>query len=140
MNSRAWFQSVCLVWFLSACAGTLEYDLKGSEVSPGADGKLIADVNKERNTTKIELEVIHLTPPDRVLPGATTYTVWARRDSSVAWIRLGTLELADEGRSGRALLTVSESKFDLQVSAEKNAATVSPSAKVVFSQRVQEAD
>lgn len=137
MNSRALRQSVCLVGFLAACGGTLKYDMKGSEFSPGADGKLTADVDVERNTSKIEIEVIHLTPPERVLEGGTTYVVWARRDSSVAWVRIGALELSDEGRTGRAQLTVSESRFDLEISAEQNAASISPSAKIVFSQRVE---
>jgi hypothetical protein len=53
-------------------------------------------------------------------------------------MRLGALELTDEGRAGNASLTVSEVAFDLLVSAEVNAEIASPSGKSLFEQRVQE--
>ncbi|MEY4577941.1 MAG: hypothetical protein RL701_2644 [Pseudomonadota bacterium] len=122
---------------LSACGGALSYDLRGSDVSPGADAKLTAEVDVQRNLTAIDLKVAHLTPAERVLEGGTAYVVWARRDSTVQWMRLGALQLSDEGRVGVAQLTVSEVAFDLEVSAELNAAAVTPSGKTVFAQRVE---
>jgi hypothetical protein len=126
----------CVALVLAACGGTLKYDLRGSDVSPGADAKLAANVDVQRNMTKVDIVVAHLTPAERVLEGGTTYVVWARRDSSVPWVRLGALELADEGRAGKAQLTVSEVSFDLELSAELNATVASPSGKTVFSQRI----
>ena len=123
---------------LTGCAGTLKYDLRGSELSPGSDAKLEAKVNNSRNLTQLELKATNLTPPNRVLDAGTTYVVWTRRDHKVPWVRLGALELTDDGRTGSASLTVSEVAFDLQVSAEENAEVASPSGKAVFEQRVQE--
>jgi hypothetical protein len=53
-------------------------------------------------------------------------------------VRVGALELTDDGRTGTAKLTVSEVAFDLQVSAEENAEVASPSGKAIFEQRVEE--
>lgn len=123
---------------LAACGGALKYDMRGTQLSPGSDAKLEAKVDAARNLTQFELRATNLTPPDRVLENGTTYVVWTRRNSEVPWMRLGALELTDEGRAGNASLTVSEVAFDLLVSAELNAEIASPSGKTLFEQRVQE--
>jgi len=115
----------------------LKYELRGSEVAPAADVKLVADVDASRNVTQLQLDVKHLTPAARVLDGGTTYVAWARRDSTVPWVRLGGLELSDEGRAGSATLTVSEVAFDVKLTAERDVTCASPSDKTVFEQRVQ---
>jgi hypothetical protein len=123
---------------LSACGGPLKYEMRGSQLSPGSDAKLVAKVDDKRNVTHVELNATNLTPPDRVLPGATAYVVWSRKNSEVPWSRVGALELDDDGRKGEANLTVSESAFDLLISAEKTVAVAAPSGRAVFEQRVQE--
>lgn len=128
----------CLVLALAACGGTLKYDLRGSQVSPGSDAKLAAKIDSSRNLTQLELHAINLTPPDRVLEGGTSYVVWTRHSSATPWMRLGALELTDEGRTGSATLTVSEVAFDLLVSVEAGVDVASPSGKTVFEQRIQE--
>jgi len=122
---------------LSACGGALKYDLRGTQLSPGSDGKLVADVSTDRNVTQLDLRATNLTPPDRLLEGGTAYVVWTRRGSDVPWVRLGALELKDEGRTGSAQLTVSEVAFDLLVSAEQTTGVASPSGKTLFEQRVE---
>jgi outer membrane lipopolysaccharide assembly protein LptE/RlpB len=128
----------CIVLALAACGGALKYELRGTQLSPGSDARLEAKVDSARNLTQFELRAVNLTPPDRVLDNGTTYVVWTRRNSDVPWMRLGALELTDEGRAGSASLTVSEVAFDLLVSAEVNAEIASPSGKTLFEQRVQE--
>jgi hypothetical protein len=127
-----------LFLLLSGCAGALKYDLRGSEVSPGSDARVVAKVDTGRNLTALELQASNLAPADRVLEGGMAYVIWARKDSSVAWSRVGALELSDEGRTGAAQVSVPEVAFDLLVSVEANAASASPSGKTVFHQRVED--
>lgn len=123
---------------LSACGGPLKYEVRGTPLSPGSDAKVVAKVDPKRNVTQLDVKATNLTPPDRVIQGGTAYVVWTRKNSEIPWSRLGALELEDEGRTGGAALTVSESAFDLLISAEKTVAVAAPSGKTVFEQRVQE--
>lgn len=122
---------------LSACGGGLSYDVRGTELSPGADGHLKAKIDAGRVLTHLEFSARNLAPANRILDGGTTYVVWARRDSSVNWTRLGALELTEEGRSGSAKLSTAQSAFDFLVSAETTPDAASPSGKNVFAQRVE---
>lgn len=128
----------CFVISIAACAGAIKYDLRGTQLSPGSDGELKAKIDTSRNVTQLELRASNLTPPDRVVEGGTSYVVWTRHSSATPWMRLGALELTDEGRAGNATLTVSEVAFDLLVSVEASVEVASPSGKTVFEQRVQE--
>lgn len=125
-----------LVVLLSACAGALKYNLKGTQLSPGSDARLVANIDEGRNVTQLDVRATNLTPADRILEGGTTYVVWQRRDSNTPWARLGALELADEGRTGSAILSVAETAFDVLVSVEQAPTVASPSGKAVFEQRV----
>ncbi|HKP60840.1 MAG TPA: hypothetical protein VJV78_29125 [Polyangiales bacterium] len=116
----------------------MKYDVRGTQLSPGADAHVVAKINQDRNETKLEIQSKNLTPPDRLLEGGTAYLVWVRKSSDNPWHRLGTLELVDEGRAGSAELTVSEASFDMLISAEKGPAVASPSGKSIFEQRIQE--
>lgn len=133
---KVFTRTLILAAFLTACGGTLKYDLRGTQLSPGSDAKLVANVDEGRNVTQLELRATNLTPAERILDGGTTYVVWQRRDSNTPWARLGALELSDGGRAGSATLSVAEVAFDLLVSAEQNPTVASPSGKTVFEQRV----
>jgi hypothetical protein len=133
-----YLHSALLCLTLSACAGALKYELRGSQLSPGSDAHVAAKVDVARNMTSLDIKAANLTPVDRIVEAGTAYLVWMRRDDQVPWTRLGALELKDEGRSGSAQLTVSEIAFDLQISAEPNATAASPSGKTVFEQRVED--
>ena len=111
--------------------------MRGTPLSPSSDAKVVANIDQKRNVTKLEIESKNMSPPDRILPGGTTYLVWVRKNDEVPWQRLGALDLDDEGRTGTAQLTVSESAFDMVVSAEKNPSVLAPSGKSVFEQRIQ---
>jgi hypothetical protein len=128
----------CFLITLAACGGALKYDLRGTQLSPGSDGKLEARIDVTRNLTQLDIRASSLIPPDRVLENGTSYVVWTRSSHAVPWMRLGALELTDEGRSGNAMLTVSEVAFDLLVSVEATVDVASPSGKTVFEQRVEE--
>jgi hypothetical protein len=121
---------------LVGCGGPLKYDVKGSQLSPGSDAHLVADVDKGRSVTSVEIEAKNLTPAERLVDGGKTYVIWVRKGSDAAWSRAGALELKSEGREGKAKLTVPETAFDLEVTAEAAASVASPSGKVVFEQKV----
>ena len=122
----------------SACGSALSYDVKGSQLSPGADATINADVQKERHLTKLEVEATNLAPAERVGEGATTYVVWARPNFRTPWSRLGALNLASDGRSGTASLTYAETSFDVIVTAEPDPEVNSPSDMQLFKQHVGE--
>lgn len=128
----------CFVIAFAACGGAMKYDLRGTQLSPGSDAKLVAKIDTSRNVTQLDLRASNLTPPDRVMENGTSYVVWTRHSDATPWMRLGALELEDEGRSGSAMLTVSEVAFDLLVSVESNVEVASPSGKTIFEQRVAE--
>ena len=121
---------------LAACGGALSYQMKGSDLSPGADATLEAEVASHRHLTRLALDAKNLVPAARVGDGATTYVVWARPSFRAPWTRLGALNLSDDGRSGTASLTYAETDFDVLVTAEPDAEVSSPSEMHVFKQHV----
>lgn len=120
----------------SACSEGTGYQLKGTEVSPGADAVITANIDNERSVTSLALEAKNLAPPERVLDGATTYVVWARSEPQEPWLRLGALAMDDDGRGGKASLTVAKTTFELIVTAEPDAEAPSPSDKRVFKHQI----
>ena len=122
---------------LAACGGPLKYQVGGSQLSPGSDAKIVADVDDSHGKTQLEIEATNLTPPERLLPDGTAYVVWTRKDEKAQWARLGALELSDENRKGKGTFTTPETGFDLIVSVEKDPNSASPSGKTVFEKRVQ---
>ena len=122
---------------LAACGGPLKLALRGSELSPGSDAQVVAAIDDGRHVTDLEITATNLTPADRLLPSGKAYVVWQRKDDKTAWARAGALELENEGRNGKAKLTVPETAFDMLVSVEADASVASPSGKTVFSQRVE---
>lgn len=126
----------CAVALFAACGGSLSYQMKGSDLSPGADATLSADIHKQRNLTRVKLQASNLAPAERISAGAHTYVVWARPSFREPWTRLGALNLDDDGRSGSATLTYSATRFDVLVTAEPDAKVDSPSEKHMFRQHV----
>lgn len=121
---------------LSACGGTLKYQVGGTQLSPGSDAKIAADVDEKHGKTQLAIDATNLTPADRLLPDGKDYVVWVRKDDKAQWSRLGALELSDGGRAGKGTFTTPEIAFDMIVSVEKDAAAASPSGKTVFEKRV----
>lgn len=119
-----------------ACAGPLKYQVQSSELAPGADAKIEARVMKGQHSTEIDIRAAHLPPPTRVADKAVTYVIWQRKDSNQTWSRVGALSYDEEKLEGSFSGTIPEVAFDLSINAEKRVDVVSPSADVVFAQRV----
>lgn len=128
--------ALALAFTVTACGGPLKYKAISSAKAPGADATIIADVKKDQGLTQLEIDVLNLAPPDRVAAGAATYVVWQRRNSDVAWSRLGAVRYDGSDRKGTWTGSVPETGFDLAISAEKDVSVASPSGETVFAQRV----
>jgi hypothetical protein len=134
---RALKSAVALVVVLGAAAcGPLKYEIKGTPQAVGADAVVTADVKKEQNFTLVEVKAKNLPPPERVMAGSTHFIAWQRKGSDGTWSRIGTLVYDEAGRTGALTATVPELRFDLEVTAEQQDAPASPSAEVVFFQKV----
>lgn len=128
---------LCAV-LLSACGGPLKYQVPSTSRAPGADARVIADVASDQGQTHLEIDVTNLPPPARVVPTATTYLVWYRKDSSSTWARIGGLKYEEGDREGKLSGSVPEVAFDLIVVAEASESPASPSPDVVVAQRIQD--
>lgn len=120
---------------ISAC-GPLKYQLKGTALATGADAVIVADVQKEQAMTVLEVKATDLPPPDRVMSGSLVFVVWQRKDSAAPWTRVGVLEYAEGAREGTFKATVPEVAFEVQITAEREPAPVSPGPDAVFFQKV----
>lgn len=134
---RFGFVMVALV-VLAACGGPLTYNIPSSRLAPGGDAEIIATVNTAQNQTVVEIHAKNLPPPSRVNPDAKHYVAWQRKGDSAVWARLGSVKFDEETRLAELTATVPEVAFDLEVSAEAEEGAQSPSADVVFMQRVEE--
>lgn len=120
----------------ASCSSALNYELRGTSLSPGADARVVARPDEARGVTQLDIEALNLTPPERLVEGGQQYVIWARASSKEQWSRLGALDLRDEGRKGNARLTTPQVSFDLAISAEREVTPDMPSGKIVFEQRV----
>lgn len=126
------------VALLIACGGPLKYKIASSATAPGADGNLVAEVLENQSQTKVTFEATNLVPPNRVSPETKSYVVWYRASKETPWTRVGALKYDEDDRKGEFEGTVPAVAFDIEISAESVADGASPSAVIVFSQRVQE--
>ncbi len=132
--------AAALVALLSACGGPLRYQVQSTQRAPGSDAEVIANVNSGQNNTRLEIRASNLAPASRLVTNGTVFMVWQRRNSSVAWSRVGSLSYNDGNRTGDLRdTTVPETTFELQITAEADANVGSPSTNVVFQQVVNRA-
>jgi hypothetical protein len=124
-----------LIALIAGC-GTLKYDVRGSR-DPGADLHISAEVKKDQGHTKLEFKAENLSPPERIVPGAQNYVIWARRNADQQWTRLGALDYSQGSRKGKFEATYADIKFELVITAEKGNHPPTPSTDVLFAQRVQ---
>ena len=124
------------MFVLTACGGPLKYNVASSRLAPGADAEIVVNLNEGQNTAALELHAKNLPPPGRVNPNGKFYVAWQRKSDKVGWSRLGNVLFDEEKRTADFTATVPEQAFDFALSVEANDAVQSPSADVVFSQRV----
>ncbi len=129
--------SVALAGF-TAC-GPLKYEVRGTPAATGADAVVTAEIVAEQNLTKLNVMAANLPPPERIKEGATTFVVWQRASADAVWSRIGALDYSADSRKGELKdASVPVTAFDLEVTAEADAAGASPSGEVIFTQRVSQ--
>ena len=120
----------------SAACGPLKYQVKGTPQATGADAMVTADVKKDQNVSLVEIKAVNLPPPDRVMAGSQHFVAWQRKNSDTTWNRIGALAYDADKRTGFLEVTVPEVLFDLEITAEAQVSPASPSAEVVFFQKI----
>jgi hypothetical protein len=121
---------------VAACGGSLNYKIASSQKAPGADANIKASISKEQHLTKLNVEAMHLPPPERVTVGTRIFIIWTRKNAEAVWARAGNLRYDPSARQGLFEGTVPEVDFDMQITVEKDDGAQSPSADMVFSQHI----
>jgi hypothetical protein len=121
---------------LAAGCGTLRYDVRGGR-DPGAGLRIVAELNRDQLLTRLSFRAANLSPPERILDGGQAYVLWARRNSDTPWTRLGALKYHSGSRQGSLEATHKDLRFEVVLTVERGDQPPSPSADVMFAQRVQ---
>ncbi|WP_438040087.1 hypothetical protein [Sorangium sp. So ce128] len=118
---------------LAGCGGPSEQTIQGTRLAPGADAHITADIDSDAATTRLLVNVVHLSPPERIEAGSTHFVVWQRPSSESPWRRVGVLDYNAESRRGKlAGMTVPHADFELLITVEKQSSPRSPSSAAVI--------
>lgn len=102
--------------------------LVGTGVAPGAEGKVITNVDRNGNT-EVEVQVKHLANAGKLTPAKQAYVVWVQgrgKDPEP----LGILRV-NENLEGSVKATTTYKTFDIFLTAENNMQPDAPSSMVV---------
>ncbi|WP_437563208.1 hypothetical protein [Sorangium sp. So ce542] len=117
----------------SGCGGPSEQTVHGTQLAPGADAHITADIDSDASTTRLAVDVAHLSPPERIESGGQHFVVWQRPSSESPWRRVGVLDYDPDTRKGRlAEMTVPHANFELLITAERQSNPRSPSTAAVI--------
>jgi hypothetical protein len=119
---------------LGCGGGTRSYNVVGTQRDPGAEGTIQVE-RIEGGNHLVTASLQHMTPPERLGNGLTTYVMWFR-DQRGQSTKASLLEYDPGDRSGRATATTPLNRFRLIVTAERNGRVAEPSENVIFNQRI----
>jgi hypothetical protein len=123
--------------FLVACGGTLKYTQDTSPRAPGAKTEIKADVMKAEVQTRLNMTISFLPPPKTIKPSANAFVAWQRKGGDAPWQRVGALKYDESDRVGLLKdVTVPDTSFILQVTAEDKPDVALPSEDVIVTQNV----
>lgn len=118
---------------LCGCGGPSEQTVHGTQLAPGADAHITADIDSDAVTTRLAVDVAHLSPPERIESGSKHFVVWQRPNSASPWRRVGVLDYdPDTRKGGLAEMTVPHANFELLITAERQSNPRSPSSAAVI--------
>jgi hypothetical protein len=119
------------------CGGPRTYRVAGSQRDPGADATIQIE-NIAGGNHLVTITVRHLTPPDRLGEGNSTFMVWIRPATGPAALE-SNLEYNPDTREGTATATTPHPRFTVLITAEADAGAPpsGPSDFVVFQQEVE---
>ena len=115
--------------------GSWNFEVVGTQRDPGAEGQIQVE-RIEGGNRLVTASLTHLTPPDRLGSGLTTFVMWFR-DTRGQSTKASLLEYDPDSRTARATATTPMSRFTVIITAERTGNVVGPSENVVFTQRVQ---
>jgi hypothetical protein len=115
----------------SGCGGPLTLTANGTQRDPGAEARIeVSDLPGGNHLLTLTLQ--HLTPPERLGSGNTTFLAWIRPPSGAA-ILAGQLGYAPDARQGTVTMTTPLQRFTVLVTAEPTPNSSAPSDFVVVS-------
>ncbi|HEY8428702.1 MAG TPA: hypothetical protein VIL20_10025 [Sandaracinaceae bacterium] len=134
-HSTVWLLFVALSFAALGCGGgSWAYHVVGTQRDPGAEGTIQVE-RIEGGNRLVTVTLRHMTPPDRLAPGLTTFIMWFR-DPHGRSTKASRLEYDPGSRTARATATTPLTRFALIVTAERDGNAIEPSQNVIFNQRV----
>ena len=138
MNTRGKRRTSAALAFaaLAACGGGgTKVALQPTTAVAAAVGQVRAERTDQGNT-KLDVEVRHMAPPEKISPGSKVYVVWAQRDDKSAPQNIGALTVGDSRKGKLRTLTPLDS-FDVFVTPERTPTTAEPTNEPVMRSRVE---
>ena len=118
----------------SACGGSAEYVVRGTEKSVGVDG-MISIAPQQEDVNLITVDLVNLPPPERHDKDKKFFVVWMTPfDGQV--IKAGRLAYDADARRGVLTATIPNDEVFVQVTAEAVPDATKPSDFVVISKHV----
>lgn len=119
--------SVLACLLASACAVAGPLTMTNSPVNPAAQGQV--RIRKGNNdNTRLDIQVKHLTPPEKIDPKAGAYVVWAKPNGQGRAENLGALEV-DKDLEGKLETVTAFKNFQLLITPEPTPQVVDPSGQ-----------
>jgi len=119
--------ALLLTGVMVTASAALTLQLGSSSEIPAAEGKVKLKKNRNGNV-EIKLEVKHLAPSGRIVPGASVFVVWARGLAPEAAAQnLGALKV-DKNLKGKLTADTAMSSFDLFITCEQSQTVTVPTA------------
>ncbi len=115
--------------------GSWNFEVVGTQRDPGAEGRIQVE-RIEGGNRLVTASMDHMTPPERLGSGLTTFVMWFR-DQRGQSTKASLLEYDSDSRTARATATTPMSRFTVIITAERTGNVVGPSENVIFSHRVQ---
>ncbi len=120
-----------------SCSSTPSQPLSTSNAVPAAQGTVHVRNDANQNT-KVDIEVNHLAPADRLQGNATTYVVWLLPAGAHGEPQnLGSLAI-DKNLNGKLTILTPFTAFDLFVTAEESATPLRPNQEKILWTQVNE--
>ena len=128
---------VVVVVAATGCASVSRAPLQSHGGIPAAQGEVEVRASKsENNNTSVEVRVQYLALPGKVVPGATTYVVWARPEGGWNVQNLGALRVSAD-LSGSLKTVTPFRRFELFITAEPSAQILQPTGAELLSAQLK---
>lgn len=127
---------IAVVAFLGSagCGGATTYQVIGTARSAATDGTVEVE-EQDGGNYMVTVNMQHLTPPERLGDGLTTYIVWFLRDGNAPSMA-GALDYDPDDRTGTMMATTPYNEFRVRITAEESREVAQPSEVVVAEQEV----